>query len=226
MKRYLVSLLCMAGIVTACNNNAKESAKNADSNSTPAPANTGVSTPEDRTPAAGSASINYTVGGSAKSMSASVLVQKDKSNLSPGNNYFGMISASENNADGIFLNFLFSLKPGSYPVVGTAFTGKNKDGKGEVYGALMGGEPKKTPYTVTLTQCEDMGSNGMGGHKWKISGSVDQEDVIIEAPGLVKLNKENPTSITLSKLSFANLTFDDNWTEMMEEGVKKMQNQK
>ena len=226
MKRYLVSLLCMAGIVTACNNNSKEAAKNADSNSVSAPANTGAGSSENRAPAAGSASINYTVNGSSKSMYASVLVQKDKSNLSAGNNYFGMISASENNADAIFLNFLFSLKPGSYPVVGTAFTGKNKEGKGEVYGALMGGQPKKTPYTVTLTQCEDMGSNGMGGHKWKISGSVDQEDVVIEAPGLVKLDKSHPTSITLSKVNFANLTFDDNWTEMMEEGVKKMKNQK
>ncbi len=223
MKRYLVSLVCLAGLMTACSNNANESSKNSDSNSISSSASTKEPAQQEQTNAS-SAIIHYTVNGKDKSMGASILVQQEKTTVSPGNNLFGMISASERDADAMFVNFMFSLKPGTYPVVGLAFTQKGEDGKGEVYGPLMGGEPKMTAYTVTLTQCEDMGSNGMGGHKWKISGAVDQPEMSIDAPALIKLDKTRPGSITLSKLSFANLTFDDNWTQIMEEGVKKMKN--
>lgn len=172
-------------------------------------------------PAPGSATFTYSVEGVEKTIEGAILVQQDKSKLSAGNDYFGIITANGSNKESFNLNFLFSLKPGTYPIVGMGYSRDASNGSGEVYGGLMGGTPKLTNYKVTLTECENMGSNNMGGHKWKISGFVEGE-VIIDALGIMKMDKEHPDNITARQIKFANLSFDDNWDEMLEKGMKML----
>jgi hypothetical protein len=92
---------------------------------------------------------------------------------------------------------------------------RGKDANTEMYGGLLGGKPKITKYNVTLTDCKDLGSNNMCGHKWSISGYWDE--MVIEAPGIALMDKtrNHPKEIKLGKGSFTNLSFDDNWEEMM-----------
>jgi hypothetical protein len=119
------------------------------------------------------------------------------------------------------LNFLLDLKPGSYPVVGMGLHRK-PNGVAEMYGGIMGGEEKLTDYKVHITECKDLGSNNMGGHKWSISGTFD--DLTIPAMGIMLMDKmkNHPKEIKLEKGSFFNLTFDDNWEELMNKAMDKM----
>lgn len=119
-----------------------------------------------------------------------------------------------------------ALKAGSYPVVGISLTRKVANEKGEVYGGILGGKPKLTNYNVTISECKDLGSNGVGGHKWSISGSF--EELVIPAMGIMLLDKEknHPKEVKIEKGSFSNLTFDDNWEKMFEKGMEQMKNNK
>jgi hypothetical protein len=204
-------------ILVACNNSKKED-KQTPSSDADAPKATEVSNaPADTPPPAVSTStVSYSISDTARTVSGSALVQKDKDKVSPGNDLFAMITANSSNGETFNLNFVFTPKPGVYPVVGLSFSRSN-----EVFGGLLGGKPKLTNYKVNLTQCEDMGSNGLGGKRWKISGSVDEE-VTIDAMGIMKMDKSHPDNIKVSKISFANLTFDDNWEQLLEEGMKKL----
>ena len=218
MKRTILPgliLLCLM----SCNNSKENNPAGADTGSNK-PATTETGNTSSTTPA-GSATVGYSVDGKDISIHGAVLVQKDKSKLSPGNDLFAMVTANGPDKNTFTLNFLFTPKPGSYPVVGLAFSRDLPNGKGEVYGGILGGEPKMTSYKVNLTQCEDMGENGMGGHKWRISGNVEG-DVTIGTMGIMKMSKEHPESIKLSNVSFANLSFDDNWEDMMEKGMEQM----
>lgn len=207
----LVALLC------ACNSSKKEK----DTTVTDSTVTSNTTTPANNTNTAtpGAGSVMYSVNDTARNMTGSVLVQKDKSNLSPGNNLLAILTASSNTDESLTVNFLFTTKTGTYPVVGLGFVRG-----GEVYGGILGGEPKMTNYKVNLTECTDMGSNNVGGHRWKISGTVEG-DITIDAMPLMKMSPGHPDNIKIAKYSFSNLVFDDNWEELMEEGMKKLKEQ-
>jgi hypothetical protein len=175
--------------------------------------------PTDYTPAY---NLTYTVDGTEIKNGASILVQKDKDKLKAGAPYMVMLTsnAAKNNNEYLTVNFLMDTKPGTYPVVGMSLN-RGKDDATEMYGGLLGGKPQLTSYNVTVTECSDLGSNNMGGHKWSISGSW--EELLIKANGITQMdpNKKHPADVKLGKGSFSNLSFDDNWEEMMEKMMKK-----
>lgn len=214
--KIIISLL-MLTLLFACNNSNKDKQTGTE-NKSPVTSTTGNTTGNTthETPAAGSASVSYTVEDAARNVRGSIIVKNDKDKLSPGNDYFAMITASGENGEHFVLNFLFALKPGTYPVVGYSFI-RTK----QVFGGILGGQPKLTDYKVNLTQCDDLGSNNMGGHKWKIAGSVDR-DITIPAMGIMKMDSTHPAEIKVNKISFSNLSFDDNWEQILEEGMKKL----
>lgn len=167
--------------------------------------------------------ITYTTDGVEINNSASILVSKDKDNLKADAPFLCMITsnAAKNNNEYLTLNFLLATKPGTYPVVGVSFQ-RGKDNNAEMYGGILGGKPKLTEYKVILTECKDLGSNNMGGHKWSISGTW--EGIVVKATPVMLMDKtkNHPAEVKLEKGSFTNLSFDDNWEEMMEQGLKKM----
>lgn len=209
-------------LAVACNNAKKEPA-----GTTTNPENTGTTTAPSATttaPTAGNANVTYTVDGKEISHYASLLVSKDKDKLQSGAPYLCILTSNsaKNNNESLTLNFLLDTKTGTYPVVGTSFM-RGPSSNSEMYGGILGGKPKLTEYKVTLTECKDLGSNNTGGHKWSISGTC--EGVVIKAPGMMLMDKtkNHPEEIKLEKISFANLIFDDNWDEMFEQGMKKLQ---
>ncbi len=213
-------ILCASILLLAACNNSKEEKKEITEQPTGDTANTTTNV-TNTAPAAGSPSVAYVVEDQQKTASGSILVQRDKDKLSPGNDFLGMITGSGNNKESITVNFLFDLKPGVYPVVGLAYTRDAANGKGQVFGGLLGGKPKLTDYKVNLTSCENLGSNNVGGNRWRISGEVTG-DVTIDAMSLMKMDKEHPDNIKISKFSFSNLTFDDNWEQMMQKTMEAL----
>jgi hypothetical protein len=214
MKKIII--FSAAFFLFACNNEKKPASP---TNETPiknSEPKTGITSPPtaDYTP---TYHLTYTVDGTEIKNSASILVQKDKAKLKAGAPYMAMLTsnAAKNNNEYLTVNFLMDTKPGTYPVVGMSLN-RGKDDNTEMYGGLLGGQPKLTSYKVTITECRDLGSNNMGGHKWSISGGW--EELLIEANGLTQMDpaKKHPGSIKLGKGSFTNLSFDDNWEEMME----------
>ena len=212
-------IFLIAGIAffTAC-----KDSKNSNENKPVEPASTTAtdnsSSSSTTVPDAGTASIAFSVAGAEKTINASVLVQKDQDKLSPGNDRFAMITANGANSETITVNFLFASKPGIYPVVGLAYTREK-----QVFGGILGGKPKITDYKVNLTECTDLGANNSGGHKWKLSGHIEG-DVVINAMGMMKIDTTHPASVTVSNIRFANLSYDDNWEELLKEGMKKLKN--
>ena len=206
-------------LLAACNNDKNEKTENTAAKTTDAPrTNTTVTK---TAPSADAGSVKYTVENDAKNASGSILVQRDKSKLSPGNEFLGMITGSGSNKESITVNFLFDLKPGVYPVVGLGYTRDGPNNKGQVFGGLLGGKPKLTNYKVNLLTCENMGSNNAGGNRWKISGEVT-EDMTIDAMSLMKMDKEHPDDIIIGKFSFTNLTFDDNWEQLIQKTMEAL----
>lgn len=221
MKKLLI--IPVAFLAFACNNSKKEPKPADDNNSSNVqqPADSKPTT--DATAPAGSSGVSYTIDGTTISNYASILVTKDKDNLQPGTPLLCMLTsnAAKNNNEYLTLNFLLDTKPGTYPVVGTSFQ-RGKTPNDEMYGGLLGGTPKLTNYKVTITECKDLGANNMGGHKWSISGTC--EEVVIDAMKIMLMDKtkNHPEKVTLTKISFSNLSFDDNWEQMLEEGMKKV----
>lgn len=219
MKKLLT--ISLITLVCACNNSKKEKqVTNSDTTTTnPASSDNSSNSSTTTMPAAGSATVRFSVNDTAYTLEAHAFVQKDKSNLSPGNNNLAIVTGSNNSGETITVNFLFDTKPGTYPVVGLGLT-KNS----EVYGGILGGDPKLTKYKINLTECTDLGDNGIGGHKWKLAGSVDEE-MLIDAMSIMKLNPAHPDNVKVNKYQFSNLNFDDNMEKLMEEGMKKLKNQ-
>lgn len=178
-------------------------------------------------PAVTSSNTSFVVEGKEVKTSGSLMVTKDKKNIKPGVDYLVMLTASGSgeNTESLTLNFLIGLQAGTYPIVGWSFNRGPSEG-GELYGKLLGGAPAPTKYSVTISECRDLGDNGMGGHKWSISGTVDE--VVIPAMGIMLLDKtkNHPKEIKLEKISFTNLTFDDNWEEMLEKGMEMIKKEK
>lgn len=212
-----IFLLATLTIGIACNNSKKEKVPGTgDKETTTSPSENNSSASNNTAPSAGSASVMYSVADTARNFSGSALVQKDKDKLSPGNDYLAVVTTNGSDGESFVLNFLFALTPGSYPVVGLSFTRNN-----QIFGGILGGKPRITNYKVNLTECKDLGSNNLGGHKWNMSGSVDEE-VTIDAMGIMKMDKSHPAEIKVNKISFANLSFDDNWEEMLNKAMEKM----
>ena len=211
-------------ILFSCNNSKKD--KPATENNQPVTTNTSTTVPSTNNTMERTSGTKYTVEGKEISVGGSLLVQKDKKKLKPGNDYLVMLTASGGPGnEGLTLNFLLDLKPGTYPVVGMSMH-RGPSGQGEIYGGIMGGEEKLTDYKVNITECKDLGSNNMGGHKWSISGTFD--DLTIPAMGIMLLDKtkNHPKEIKVEKGSFYNLTFDDNWEELMEKAMEQMKKNK
>jgi hypothetical protein len=220
-------LLTMTAILSllACNNSKKESPSSENNQSTITTINSNTAVPANNNKTMERTSgTKISIEGKEINLGGSLLVQKDKKKLQPGADYMCILTASGNqDVQSLSLNFLLDLKPGSYPVVGMGLH-RNPDGQAELYGGLMGGEEKLTGYKVNITECKDLGSNNLGGHKWSISGTFD--DLVIPAMGLMLMDKtkNHPKEIKVEKGSFFNLTFDDNWDEMMN-GMKDKFNQ-
>lgn len=220
MKKLFPIILLVA--LLACNNSKKEGN----------PSTTGTTKTEESINAATSNTsapvykTKYILDGKEINAGGSLLVSKDKDKLQPGADYLCMLTASGGaNNEGLVLNFLLALKTGTYPIVGTSLT-RGPGDKGEVYGGILGGKPKLTNYKVTITECKDLGSNNFGGHKWSISGSF--EGFIIPAMGIMLMDKtkNHPTEVKIDGGSFTDLTFDDNWEEVMKKAMDKMKEKK
>lgn len=216
MKKTIIAFAAIT--LLACNNSKKDPAPESNNQATDAPPTTTTA------PAPASVSTNsvITVEGKDFNLNGSVLVDKDKKKLLAGAPYRGMITSSSGpDNEGYILRFVFDTKPGAYPVTGISF-GRGKDDNAQQFGGLLGGEEKIYDSKVTLTECKDLGDNGAGGHKWSISGTV--ENVTIPALGIMLLDKEknHPKEIKIDKLSFTGLTFDDNAEEMLEKAMEML----
>lgn len=215
MKRILsVAMLCS---MLACNN------KKEDKTTTVANENAPVNTTTTSNPSgSGTSNVQLAVDGKEMSLNGSILVSRDEKKLQPGADFLCMLTAMNgSNDESLILNFLMDTKPGTYPVVGMSLSRGTGD-NGEVYGGLMGGETKITGYKVNLTEVRDLGSNGLGGHKWSISGTVDDLTIPAMSIMLMDKSKNHPAEVKITKISFANLSFDDNWEQLMEKAVEQM----
>lgn len=229
MKKILI--VSLAGFLFACSivacSNSKKEDKPADNTTTttPAPADNNTTTPATTSSDSYSNTVVVVEGKEIK-LNGSILVDKDKKNLKAGAPYRGMITTSSGpNKEGAILRFVFDTKPGVYPLTGMSY-GRGDGDAGEQYGGLLGGEEKIYPANVTLTECKDLGDNGNGGHKWSISGTV--ENLTIPAMGIMLMDKtkNHPKEIKLDKISFSGLSFDDNMEEMMQKAMEMMKKNK
>ncbi len=212
--KKIVTIASVA-LLFACNNAKKEKETSTGESATTSSTENTASA-DSPSPAVGTAVVNYSIKDTARNIAGSVLVQKDKKNLSPGNDFLAIVTTNSSDGESFVLNFLFELKPGTYPVVGLAFTREN-----QVFGGILGGEPKITTYQVNLTQLDNLGSNGIGGNKWRMSGTVEEE-VTIDAMGIMKMDPNHPNDIKVNRISFSNLTFDDNWEEILNKATEKL----
>lgn len=212
------SIICFTAVLLFACNNAKKEPASAESNN-----QTTTETPPTTTPATTPATNSVlTVEGKDINLNGSILVDKDPKKLQAGAPYRGMITSSSGpDNEGYVLRFVFDTKPGIYPVTGISY-GRGKDDKAQQFGGLLGGEEKIYDSKVNLTECTDLGDNGAGGHKWKISGSV--ENVTIPALGLMLIDKttNHPKEIKIDKLTFSGITFDDNAEEMLKKALEML----
>ena len=217
--RKLMTLILPA-MLFACNN------KKTDSDNTTSRTDSGgtVNTSPGTTnvPASGSTTMTVNIDGKNVVLNASALISKDDKNLQAGSPWFAMITGNDGpDEEGLILNFVFDLKPGTYPVVGVGFT-RGPGDNGQVFGGLMGGTPKITEHKVTLTEVKDLGSNNIGGHKWSLSGFFGEMTIPAMNIMLMDKTKNHPKEVVIEGGSFSNITFDDNLDEVMEKAFEKM----
>lgn len=218
MKKWI--LITATVSLIACNN--KKEDKAGETPTTPEQ----TTTPTEPAATLGTADAysNFTLSTEGKEykLSGSILVDKDPKKLKAGAPYRGMITTSSGpDNEGMILRFVFDTKPGSYPLTGMSF-GRGKNDNAQQFGGLLGGQEKLYDAMVNLTECKDMGDNGAGGHKWKISGTV--ENLTIPALGLMLLDKEknHPKEIKIDKISFTDISFDDNAEEMLKKAMDQL----
>ena len=75
---------------------------------------------------------------------------------------------------------------------------------------------------MNITEVKDLGPNGTGGHKWSVSGNYENITIPAMQIMLYDKSKNHPKEIVLNKGSFSNLTFDDNWEELMQNVGEKL----
>ena len=220
-------ILTIASAITllACNNN-KDGKTTDPSANTDTAAVTSNEATEITTSTTDYSNYFVSLEGKELRLSGSILVDKDPKKLKADAPYRGMITTSSGpDNEGMILRFVFDTKAGSYPLTGMSF-GRGKGDNGEQYGGLMGGEEKLYSSNVTLTECTDMGDNGAGGHKWKISGTV--ENLTIPALGIMLLDdsKKHPKEIKIDKITFKDISFDDNAEEMLRKAMDQLKEMK
>lgn len=114
-------------VLLACNNSKKDKETSSGDATTTTTSSTETTTATNpASPAVGTATVNYSIADTSRSITGSILVQKDKDKLSPGNEYIAMITANNTGGESFVVNFLFDLKTGSYPVVGFSLTRKTR----------------------------------------------------------------------------------------------------
>jgi hypothetical protein len=215
--KKLMTLAALA-MLFACNNSKKEekTVTGKENSTQPADDENIRRVPE------GDKNTLLTIDGKEVSLSGSLLVTRDDKKLHPGAAHFCILTAMNGPDDeSLSLNFVIDTKPGVYPVVGMSLS-RGVGDNGQVFGGLLGGEPKLTEYKVTLTDVKDLGSNGMGGHKWSISGHFENITIPAMKIMLMDKTKNHPAEVKLDKGSFTNLSFDDNWEEMMKKATEQM----
>lgn len=217
MKKLLTIATAMT--LFACNNKKESGTTETGTN----PDTTAAATTEVQ-PTTSTDYSNYfvTVEGKELRLSGSILVDKDPKKLKADAPYRGMITTSSGpDNEGMILRFVFDTKPGTYPLTGMSY-GRGKGDNSEQYGGLMGGQEKLYNSTVTLTECKDMGDNGAGGHKWNISGTV--ENLTIPALGLMLVDdtKKHPKEVKIDKITFKDMSFDDNAEEMIQKALEQL----
>lgn len=223
MKRKLMTIVAAGFLLFACNNSKTESTTTSTDSPKQSVADqtaTNTNTPTTTSPSAPSTKIF--VDGKESFLGGSLLVQKDKARLQPGNDYLVMLTAPGSvGNETLVLNFLMALHTGTYPVVGISYN-RGENPNNQLFGPILGGQPKLTDYKVNITECKDLGPNSMGGHRWSISGHFTE--LVIPAMGVMLLDKSknHPKEIKIEKGSFSNLTFDDNWEEMMKQAGEMM----
>jgi hypothetical protein len=217
MKKQLILFITAVCFLFSCSNTPDKTAdKTVTKDSTPGNSNTttSVNTADNN---ANTPQVKFTADGKEMTIRNTILVSKDKDKVSPGNDYIALMIANNHDSDkvSLTLKIAFALQPGQYPVVGYAYQ-HNVNGKGELFGGLLGGATKISPYKVNLLSCEKTRE-----HHWKIAGTIDE--ISIPLNNLMKLDAtvKHPESVTISKISFANMEFDDNLEEMMEKMMKK-----
>lgn len=225
MKKIL--FMALAASLFACNNNKKEDKPADHSGQT-----TTATTPSENTgttPAAtddNNSNTLVTVEGKELKLRGSILVDKDKKNMQPGAPYRAMITTSNGPGDEtVVLRFVFDTKPGSYPLTGMSYM-RGKDDNNQMFGGLMGGEEKIYDAKVTLTEAKDLGDNGTGGHKWSISGSVENLTIPAMKLMLMDKSKNHPAEVKIDKVTFSGLVFDDNAEEMLKKALEMIKKPK
>ncbi len=170
--------------------------------------------------AASALPTSIVVEGKQIDLGGSLIVQKDKDKLQPGDDYLVIFTApgGATAKASMVINFLMALRPGSYPIVGMSF---KREGNpfSEIYGEILGGKAKLTNYKMNITECKDLGENGQGGHKWSISGNFGELVIPAMEVMLVSKKRNHPAAIKIEKGSFTNLVFDDNWEAIMKKAT-------
>ncbi len=220
MKLLFLSIVVCS--LMACKNQKKENDAAATTETNQFTTNPDAGTTPPPAPAVSNTNSVITIEGKDLNLYGSILVDKDKKKLQPGAPYRGMITSSSGpDNEGYTLRFVFDTKPGVYPVTGISY-GRGKDDNAQQFGGMLGGEEKIYPYNVTITECKDLGDNGLGGHKWGISGYA--ENITIPAMGIMLMDKEkkHPKEIKIDKITFNDLSFDDNAEEMLKKALEMM----
>jgi len=223
MKKLLVIPLSV--ILFACKSGKKED-KPGDIPADPAKENTGTTTPAEMPATTASSNFSLMIEGKELKLNGSILVDKDKKKLMAGAPYRAMITTSSGpDNEGMILRFVFDTKPGTYPLTGMSY-GRGKGDAGQQFGGLLGGDEKLYDTKITLTECKDLGGNNAGGHRWSISGTI--ENLTIPAMGIMLMEKEknHPKEIKIDKVSFSGLTFDDNAEEILQKAMDQMNQMK
>lgn len=215
MKKMIPLLLLP--LIWACNNKAeKKETEDSSSVSTNNVPNNG--------PASGTtaeSNMQVSINGAELNLNASALVTKDDKNLKAGAPWFAMLTGSNGpNDESLILNFVFDTKPGQYPVVGVGLN-RGTGEEAEVYGGLMGGTPKITEYKVTLTEVKDLGDNQLGGHRWSLSGVFEDMTVPANSLMLIDQSRNHPKEASIRGGRFSNITFDDNWEDILKKAFDK-----
>jgi hypothetical protein len=224
MKKLII--ISLSAFLIACENN-KKADMSAD-NAAPPEQTAGTATATGSPPVSTDSYVNTTVmvEGKEIKISSSILVDIDKKKLKSGAPYRAMITTSSSpNNEGLILRFVFDTKAGTYPLTGMSFN-RGTDDNVEQYGGLFGGEEKILGSTITLTECKDLGDNGAGGHKWSISGIVENLTIPAMESMLLDKEKNHPKEIKLDKISFTGLTFDDNAEEILQKAMGQLKDMK
>ncbi len=174
MKKLLI--LSLAAFLFACKSEKKTTPADTDKIVNGEPPAPPIETTTAYTP---TTNTDLAVEGKEIKLSSSILVDKDKNKLKADAPYRAMITTSSGpENEGLILRFVFDTKPGAYPLTGFSY-GRGKGDAGQQFGGLLGGQEKLYPNTVTLTEVKDLGENGAGGHRWSISGTIENDRVQI-----------------------------------------------